>query len=53
MEVLYNTFNDTIKMSLFYKLKTNNPVIDAILSTIILTFMSYIVKVAYEYTSES
>ena len=53
MDTIYNTFNDTIKMSLFYKLKTNNPVFDSIVSTIILTFMSYIVKVAYEYTSES
>ena len=41
-----------IKMSLFSKIRTNNPVIDSIISTIILTFMSYIVKVLYEYNSE-
>jgi len=49
MDALHNTFNDTIKMSLFAKIKTNNPVIDALLSTIVLTVMSYIVKVVYEY----
>ena len=49
MDAMFNTFNDTIKMSLFSKIKTNNPVIDALLSTIVLTFMSYIVKVVYEY----
>lgn len=36
-------------MSLFYKLKTNNPIIDAIVSAIVLTLMSYIVKIGYDY----
>jgi len=49
MNDMHNTFNDTIKMSLFYKLKTNNPIIDAIVSAIVLTLMSYIVKVGYDY----
>lgn len=53
MEVLYTTFNDTIKMSLFTKIKTNYPIIDTIISTIILTCMSYFVKMAYEYSVES
>lgn len=52
MNTIYTTFNDMIKMSLFSKIRTNNPVIDSIISTIILTFMSYIVKVLYEYNSE-
>lgn len=53
MNTIYTTFNDMIKMSLFSKIRTNNPVIDSILSTIILTLMSYIVKIAYEYTVDS
>ena len=52
MNTIYTTFNDMIKISLFSKIRTNNPVIDSIISTIILTFMSYIVKVLYEYNSE-
>ena len=47
MDIMYKTFNDMIKISLFSKLKTNNPVVDTILTTIVLTFMSYISQLAY------
>ena len=49
MDALYNTFTDMIKISLFNKIKTNNPVIDTVITTILITFTSYVVKVAYEY----
>jgi len=48
IEVIQKTFNDNIKIFLFQKLKTENPIIDTIVSTIIFTCMSYIVKVMYE-----
>jgi len=40
--------NDAIRMSLFAKIKTGNILFDTIISTLLLTFMSYTVKVAYE-----
>ena len=48
MEIIQKTFNDTIKISLFQKMKTENPLIDAIGSTAIFTIMSYFVKILYE-----
>ena len=48
MEIIYNKFNDSVKVSIFSKLKTNNPIIDTILSTLVLTFMSYFVQLAYK-----
>lgn len=48
LDIIQKTFNDTTKISLFQKIKTGNTVIDTLLSTIILTFMSYVVKIFYE-----
>jgi len=53
MNTLYDTFDNTIKMSLFSKIKTNNVVIDTLLSTILLTLMSYIVKSSCDYNIQS
>ena len=47
-DMIYRTFNDAVRISIFSKISTNNPIIDTILSTIILTTMSYIIKIAYE-----
>ena len=47
-DMIYRTFNDAVRISIFSKISTNNPMIDTILSTIILTAMSYIIKIAYE-----
>ena len=41
-------FNNSIQMSIFSSIKTNNPIVDTMLSTIILTFLSYIVKLLFE-----
>ena len=48
MDVIYNTFNDGVKISIFSKIKTNNPIVDTLLSTLVLTLMSYVVKIIYE-----
>lgn len=44
-ENLYYKFKDTIQMTIFNKIKTNNPVIDTILSTILLTIFGYILSI--------
>ena len=43
--------NDVIKMSLFSKIKTGNIIFDTMITTFILTVMSYIVKIVYEMTA--
>jgi len=47
-DILHNTFNDTIKISLFQRMKTGNQIIDAIGSTVGFVSISYLVKVLYE-----
>jgi len=44
--------NDSIRMSLFNKIKTGNVFFDTIITTFTLTLMSYIVKVLYEMSFE-
>jgi len=53
VETLYRISNDTIRMSLFNKIKTGNVFFDTIITTLLLTFMSYIVKILYEMTFDS
>ena len=48
MDVLEKTFNDSIKISLFQRMKTGNELFDAIGSTLGFVLISYIVKVLYE-----
>lgn len=48
MDTINRVTNDSIRMSLFNKIKTGNVVFDTIITTFSLTFMSYIVKVLYE-----
>ena len=48
MDTINRIMNDSIRMSLFNKIKTGNVVFDTIITTFSLTFMSYIVKVLYE-----
>ena len=47
-DTLNNRFNETMRMSIFNLLKTNNPVIDALLSTMVLTIIGYIMNIVYE-----
>lgn len=32
-DMIYKTFNDAVRISIFSKISTNNPIIDTILST--------------------
>lgn len=41
-------FNQSAKMAMFKSLKTDNAIIDALLSTLMLTFMGYIIKIFSE-----
>ncbi|NDA89469.1 MAG: ATP-binding protein [Alphaproteobacteria bacterium] len=50
-EILQTTFNDSIKISLFQRMKTGNQLFDAIFSTIGFVVISYLVKVLYENNS--
>jgi SpoVK/Ycf46/Vps4 family AAA+-type ATPase len=47
-DVLQTTFNDSIKISLFQRMKTGTTVVDAIFSTFGFVAISYLVKVLYE-----
>jgi hypothetical protein len=47
-DLLQTTFNDSIKISLFQRMKTGNAVIDSIFSTIGFVAISYLVKLLYE-----
>ena len=50
-DILQTTFNDSIKISLFQRMKTKNQLVDAILSTLGFVATSYLVKVLYENNS--
>jgi SpoVK/Ycf46/Vps4 family AAA+-type ATPase len=43
----YHIFNNAMNMTIYSYFKTNNPVLDTIISTIAITFISYIVKILY------
>jgi SpoVK/Ycf46/Vps4 family AAA+-type ATPase len=47
-DILQSTFNDSIKISLFQRMKTGNQLIDAIFSTLGFVVISYLVKLLYE-----
>jgi len=47
-DMLQTTFNDSIKISLFQRMKTGNQLVDAIFSTLGFVVISYLVKVLYE-----
>jgi len=47
-DILQNTFNDSIKISLFQRMKTGNQLFDVIFSTLGFVMISYLVKVLYE-----
>ena len=53
MDTINRITNDSIRMSLFNKIKTGNVVFDTIITTLSLTLMSYIVKVLYEASFDS
>ena len=44
IEELNNTFQNILKMSIFNQIKTNNPLIDAIISTLLLTYIGYLLN---------
>jgi SpoVK/Ycf46/Vps4 family AAA+-type ATPase len=48
-DIIQTSFNDSVKISLFQRMKTGNPLIDAIFSTVGFVFFSYVVKLLYEY----
>jgi len=50
-DMLQTTFNDSIKISLFQRMKTGNQLVDAIFSTLGFIVISYLVKVLYENNS--
>lgn len=50
-DILQTTFNDSIKISLFQRMKTGNQLIDAVFSTLGFVLISYLVKVLYENNS--
>ena len=50
-DILQKTFNDSIKISLFQRMKTGNQLIDAVGSTVGFIVISYVVKVLYENNS--
>jgi len=50
-DILQTTFNDSIKISLFQRMKTGNQLFDAIFSTMGFVAISYLVKVLYENNS--
>ena len=41
-------FNDSLKLSLNSYLKTGNPIVDAMISTIIISFLTYLAKLLFE-----
>ena len=45
-ENIYYKFKDALQMTIFNKIKTNNPVIDTILSTLILTLLGYLLNMS-------
>ena len=48
MDTIQRVTNDSIRMSIFDKLKTGNPICDTIITTFVLTSMSYFVKILYD-----
>ena len=46
--MIQHMFENSVRMAIFSKIKTDNPVIDTFISTIILICISYIVKVIFE-----
>jgi hypothetical protein len=48
LEIINDRFKDVMRMSMFNYLKINNPVIDAILSTFVLSFIGYILNLISE-----
>jgi len=49
-ETINKVSNDSIRMVLFSKIKTGNVIFDTIVTTFILTIMSYSVKLLYEFS---
>jgi hypothetical protein len=45
---LLNSFVDTIKMNLYGKIKTGNPIVDTIITTFIIGIFSYFMKILYD-----
>jgi len=48
LEIIKNRFQNSTQMSIFNYFKTNNPIIDVLLSTFFLTFISYIINLMSE-----
>ena len=48
IESLNTTFHNIFKMTIFNNIKTNNPLIDTFLSTIVLTFIGYVLNTLNE-----
>ena len=51
--LLHGNYNNTIKFAIFDYLKTGNPAFDAILSTLIISWVGYIINYIYENNMDS
>lgn len=49
MNDILTNVNESIRMKVFSFIKTNNPVLDTVITTILLTLMSYVVKRLYDF----
>jgi len=49
MSILYSNYTNITNLTLFNYLKTGNPLYDAIISTILISIMGYLINYAYEY----
>lgn len=50
---LIENMNNTLRFSMLSYLKTGNPIYDTILSTIVVTFISYVMKLVYDNSYQS
>ncbi len=50
---LIENMHSTLRFSMLSYLKTGNPIYDTILSTIVVTFISYVIKLVYDNTDNS
>lgn len=48
IETIKNRFEDSVKMAIFSKFKTNNTILDTIITTIILSTVGYIINYLYD-----
>ena len=50
MSIINSNYNEITRLTVFNFLKTGNPVYDAIISTLIISLLGYIVNYIYDYS---